>query len=196
MAIICPDCGSSNPDNSAFCGECGVELTALVSNPAPPAEDGPPPRPPLEVDVPATPASAPSRPTVPTRLPPRPAKTPVATATRLQLTRAFLVHTGSGERFELPTDQPAAFIGKPNEEFPPDVDVSGLVGADIVSRVHALVREEKGSFYLEDAGSSNGTFLNGALIQPGARFRKLLGNGDTISLGKGTQISLRFELEE
>jgi ribosomal protein L40E len=176
MSITCQECGSQNPDDSNICGECGVELLR-------PAKDAPP-----------SPAKTPtaSATVAQVALPRTHAKVPVG-STRLQLTEAFLVHVPTGERFDVIIDTPAFFIGKPNDEFPTDMDITHLPGADIVSRIHALIREENNTFYLEDAGSSNGTFLNGELIKPGARFRKPLKNGDILSLGKGERISFRVE---
>src|SRR5579859_1116688 len=39
MAIRCPNCGNENPDDYAFCDECGARLTADTSGP-PPATAG------------------------------------------------------------------------------------------------------------------------------------------------------------
>jgi FHA domain-containing protein len=50
-----------------------------------------------------------------------------------------------------------------------------------VSRHHALVTEEGDRWFLEDRGSFNGTFLNGARIQAGAKVP--LRHGDRIGLG-------------
>ncbi len=92
--------------------------------------------------------------------------------------------------------QPLIFMGKPNLEIPPDLDISHFPGADIVSRIHAAIRmEAEGVYFLEDAGSSNGTFLNGEQIKPGTRFRCRLKPGDLITLGKGNQMGFQFEVE-
>lgn len=47
-----------------------------------------------------------------------------------------------------------------------------------VSRMHARIREEDGDFFVEDAGSRHGTFVNGAPCQ-----RSPLQNKDVITLG-------------
>lgn len=231
MSITCPECGSVNPPESQYCGECGIELSKAEGTSEPiaeksaPPERPPNPRPPkaaksatpaAEKPVPPkaepepvaepvvpppeekTPESPPPRPSVlasapPPAAPSRPA--PIA-GTRLQLTQAFLVHTGTGERFELPIGRSLVYIGKPNEELPPDIDVSPLPHTDVVSRIHATISIEGEQYALEDAGSSNGTYLNGELIRAGARFRRPLSAGDTLSLGKGDKVSFRFELEE
>jgi pSer/pThr/pTyr-binding forkhead associated (FHA) protein len=234
MSITCPECGSVNPPESQYCGECGIELSKTEAAPEPVAEKSAPnperppnPRPPkatkgatptAEKPVPPkvepepvaepvappppeekAPESPPPRPSVlasaPPAAPPRPAPAPIA-GTRLQLTQAFLVHAGTGERFELPIGRSLVYIGKPNEELPPDIDISHLPDTDVVSRIHATICIEGEQYALEDAGSSNGTYLNGELIRAGARFRRPLTSGDTLSLGKGDKVSFRFELEE
>ncbi len=61
-----------------------------------------------------------------------------------------------------------------------------LDGNPIVSRQHAVIREELGEHLIEDLGGANGTFGNDAKIN-----RVRLREGDRIVLGKHT---LRFEL--
>lgn len=67
-------------------------------------------------------------------------------------------------------------IGKKREE----VD---LVLEDMsVSRIHARILDEKGSVYLEDLNSTNGTFKNGLRLQPYEK--RKLEIGDEIKCGK------------
>ncbi len=51
-----------------------------------------------------------------------------------------------------------------------------------VSRVHAHLHRKNGLFYLQDADSVNGTFLNGSPLQPGEL--TLLHNADEVRLGQ------------
>ncbi len=53
-----------------------------------------------------------------------------------------------------------------------------------VSRVHALLRREKGQFILEDAGSKNGLFVNGQRV---VKSHSLV-DGDTIQLAPGLEL--------
>jgi FHA domain/Double zinc ribbon len=145
----------------------------------------------------------PPRPSAPTTNTPLPRMEPLEKSlsnvpgTRLQIAQATLVHLGSQERIELPIGKNLVFLGKPNDEIPPDVDVMRFAGSEIVSRIHALIHNvDDEAFYLEDAGSSNGTFLNDEPIKAGTRWRKRLQPGDTIALGKGGKVSFRFEIEE
>ncbi|MBW4698486.1 MAG: FHA domain-containing protein [Aphanocapsa lilacina HA4352-LM1] len=190
MTILCPECGTQNPEGTTYCIECGADLAQATAQPAGPGEPSLSPSP----EVSMTSSSEPLRPAAELN---GAANARIASpATYLQLERAVLVHLATGERFEVPVTQSSAVIGKPNDEVNVDIDVSHLAGADIVSRIHALVREEEGDFYLEDAGSSNGTFLNGEALKPGARFRRKLQPGDTLALGKNEKIAFRFEITE
>ncbi len=51
-----------------------------------------------------------------------------------------------------------------------------------VSRVHAYLHRQDGVFYLEDADSINGTFLNGSPLEP--KTRVPISNADEIRLGQ------------
>ncbi|NJN58404.1 MAG: FHA domain-containing protein [Leptolyngbyaceae cyanobacterium SL_5_9] len=114
-------------------------------------------------------------------------------STRLQQTAARLFHVQSNSVIELPMHLNVIHIGKPNGQIPPDIDLSGLADSDIVSRVHADIRVEGDAFYLEDLGSSNGTYVNNLPLQMGDRHR--LRPGDRIALGKGDKVSFLFQLE-
>ena len=82
----------------------------------------------------------------------------------------------AGTTFSLPH---GAVIGRdPNVEIPIPNDAKA-------SRAHARVLREGASFVIEDAGSTNGTFVNGQRVT-----RQSLAPGDTIIIG-GT--SLRLE---
>ena len=76
-------------------------------------------------------------------------------------------------------DEPHVVIGRGRSAHIP------LDGNPIVSRQHAVIREEMDSHILEDLGGANGTYLNDALVTQ-ARLRP----GDRIVLGKHT---LRYE---
>lgn len=108
--------------------------------------------------------------------------------------RAILTHEKTKTSFELPTDKPFIYIGKVNEHIPIQVELSKLPNAHIVSRVHGVIHVDNGDYYLEDAGSLNGTAINNEPLKPGTRFRQKLRSGDLITLGKNRQIKLRFEV--
>ncbi len=116
----------------------------------------------------------------------------VASATQLQLQTASLLHLQSNTKIELPLDLDVVHIGKPNGQIPPDIDVAGFPDSEVVSRVHADIRIEGDTFYIEDVGSSNGTYVNHSPLIRGNRHR--LRPGDRISLGKGDLVTFVFQL--
>ncbi|MEJ1932598.1 FHA domain-containing protein [Nostoc sp. NIES-2111] len=148
--------------------------------PEPVAAPEPEPAPIQAVEPPPPPASVPVAP------PPSPART------QLQQITARLVHVQSDREIELPPSLSVIHIGKPNDRIPPDIDVSGFSNSEIVSRVHADIRVEGDAHYIEDVGSSNGTYINNLPLLPGNRHR--LRPGDRISLGKGDLVTFLFKL--
>ncbi len=100
----------------------------------------------------------------------------------------------SEQTIELPQNIPVIHIGKPNDRIPPDIDVSGFSNSEIVSRIHADIRVEADAYYIEDVGSSNGTYINNLPLLPGNRHR--LRPGDRIGLGKGDLVTFLFQVVE
>ncbi|MGG6297418.1 FHA domain-containing protein [Leptolyngbya sp. AN02str] len=113
-------------------------------------------------------------------------------STQLQTQSAKLLHVQTNSLIELPQQLSVIHIGKPNDRIPPDVDVSGFPSSEIVSRVHADIRVESDAFYIEDVGSSNGTYINNMPLPKGNRHR--LRTGDRIALGKGDKVTFLFQL--
>ncbi|MEL6554493.1 MAG: FHA domain-containing protein [Cyanobacteria bacterium J06621_11] len=138
---------------------------------------------------------APATPTPPVISTPIPAPTPMparpSSATQLQVYTARLRQVQTDTTIEIPRQLSVVRIGKPNDHTPPDIDVSGFPDSEIVSRVHANIRVEGDTYYLEDIGSSNGTYINGLPLPVGNRHR--LRPGDRIALGKGDKVSFIFE---
>jgi pSer/pThr/pTyr-binding forkhead associated (FHA) protein len=163
------------------------------------------PLPPTAVAVP--PESNPPHSTEETNLSPPPITQPVteqkktaappsqdvpAARTQLQQVTARLIHVQTNREVELPQNLSVIHIGKPNDRIPPDIDVSGFPNSEIVSRVHCDIRVESDAYYIEDVGSSNGTYINNLPLLPGNRHR--LRPGDRISLGKGDLVTFLFQL--
>ncbi len=116
---------------------------------------------------------------------------PAPAATQLQLQTAKLLHVQTDKTIELPSSVNVIHIGKPNDRVPPDIDVAGFPNSEIVSRIHADIRVEGDVYYIEDVGSSNGTYINNSPLPTGNRHR--LRPGDRISLGKGDQVTFLFQ---
>ena len=76
-------------------------------------------------------------------------------------------------------------IGRPDSElhFYPDIEIDL---DDAVSRRHAEILRHEKDYYLVDAGSTNGTLLNGEMLKP--HEERLLAHGDRIRVGERTEI--------
>jgi ribosomal protein L40E len=155
---------------------------------------------PIASTVPPTVAAVPEQPTFePVTEPPAPpAPDPVSepaappvVATQIQPTAYSLLHLQTNTSIEIPLHLPVIHIGKPNEQSPPDIDVSGFPSAEVVSRIHANLRIEGQDYYIEDVGSANGTYINHNVLAKGNRH--LLRPGDRIGLGKGDLVTFIFQ---
>ncbi|MEO1095161.1 MAG: FHA domain-containing protein [Cyanobacteria bacterium J06638_28] len=151
----------------------------IPSTTAPPEAEG--------SSVPSLQMSEPSTP-VSTTAPPPEAST---SATQIQVNQFKLFHTQTNTPIELPPQLTLIHLGKPNERVPPTIDVSGFPNSEIVSRIHANIRVEGDIYYVEDVGSSNGTYINNMPLAPGNRHR--LRPGDRIALGKGDKVTFIFQ---
>ncbi|MBW4466060.1 MAG: FHA domain-containing protein [Pegethrix bostrychoides GSE-TBD4-15B] len=137
-------------------------------------------------------AALPSEPELPPAAPVKPAVPASNSQTQLQTQTAQLLHVQTNTTVELPSTLAVIHIGKPNDRIPPDVDVSGYPHSEIVSRIHADIRVEGDIYYIEDVGSSNGTYINNAPLPSGNRHR--LRPGDRIALGKGDKVTFLFQV--
>jgi len=105
---------------------------------------------------------------------------------------ASLVHAETGQRLDLDPHGFVWRVGKPHQGTSPDLDLTQFPHAEIVSRAHALIRYDRGQYYLEDTNSSNGTFVNRKPLIPGRRYP--LNDGDYVVFGKGDLVSFLFEI--
>lgn len=115
----------------------------------------------------------------------------IGNPTQIQHYKATLTHVQTGVILELPTELSVIHIGKPNEKIPPDIDVSGFPHSQVVSRIHVDIIVEGDTFFLEDTGSANGTYINHTPLPTGNRHR--LKSGDRIALGKEDKVSFIFD---
>jgi hypothetical protein len=110
----------------------------------------------------------------------------------IPVSQIFLHHVQTDQKFELQSNLKTIHLGRPNDEIPPDLDLSGLPNADVISRIHADIRLEADGYYLEDMGSANGTYINGQRLLHGNRH--LLSPGDRFSLGKEDKVTFIFSV--
>ncbi len=108
---------------------------------------------------------------------------PEPRASKAQMAGSVTILTGHdpGAVFELKT-------GNNDMGRSPDVDIP-IADAGL-SRRHARIVNEEGDYFIEDLGSTNGTFLNGVRLSE----RKKLENGARIQVGETTV--LRFALQD
>jgi pSer/pThr/pTyr-binding forkhead associated (FHA) protein len=197
----CPNCGSTNQTDAVFCGQCGFNLQ--ISEPIVPvsldplATPDPLAIPPPLMPVPTPSAPTPSAPTAGATLGlathfPRSTGGATIGSTQLQVPTAKLLHVQTDTPIELAPELSVIHMGKPNDRIPPDIDLAGYPNSEIVSRIHADIRIEGDAYYIEDVGSSNGTYVNNAPLAVGSRHR--LRAGDRIAFGKGDKVSFLFQL--
>ena len=105
----------------------------------------------------------------------RRAPTPVTTGTLVAVKSPALEH---GERFELEAKAVTVGRGAPN-------DIQ-LDSDEFASSHHARVEPRRDGVWVEDIGSTNGTYVNGARISKA----RVLRNGDVIRVGA---TDLRYE---
>ena len=101
-----------------------------------------------------------------------------------------LFHTQTNTSIELPPHLSVVNIGKPNDNILPDINVSALTNSEVVSRLHAKIWVQGDTYFIEDVGSANGTFLNGTKLEPKTRYH--LNSLDKINLGKGNLVTFIF----
>ncbi len=214
----CPTCGTPAQLDATFCGQCGhsfksvpnvVVETASVGLPATVLTSNEPVMPivaPIPAPIPAAvEISTTATPDLPTIAVTPPVVEPVAVpavepviatpeipvATQIQQSPYQLFHLQTNKAIELPPHLTVVLLGKPNEQKPPDIDVSGFPCSEVVSRIHANIRIEENQYYLEDLGSANGTYVNHNALVKGNRH--LLSTGDRIGLGKGDLVTFLFQ---
>jgi hypothetical protein len=118
--------------------------------------------------------------------------TPMAGVTRLQQPIPQFRHVQSNSILPIP-DVSVVHIGKPNDRYPTEIDLSQFPNSDVVSRSHANIWSENGiDYYVLDVGSSNGTFLNGQFLSPKEKYT--IKSGDRLDFGRDQQVSLIFEM--
>ena len=125
------------------------------------------------------------------QVPPIPSSAPTPVPAQSQPAPHQLLHLQSNTPIEIPPHLQVIHLGKPNDLVAPDIDVSSFACAEVVSRVHANIRLEGESYYIEDVGSANGTYINHNVLAKGNRH--LLRSGDRIGLGKGDLVTFIFQ---
>ena len=115
--------------------------------------------------------------------------TSVMDARQLRETKIFLKLTGSGQQIAA-NDKGELVVGRAHKDKIPDIDLAPHGGAQAgVSRRHSRLLRQAGQWFVEDLGSTNGTFINGVKIPPNQA--TLINAGDKLRFG---QIEVEFGL--
>ncbi|MBQ7569199.1 FHA domain-containing protein [bacterium] len=130
-SAVCPACGATNAQGSAFCEDCGASLSAA---PAPVAVSAPAPAPAPSVSV---------------------GVAPIAVA------RPRLVVSGSSVEFPLDREVMLLGRNSPADGIFPEIDLTEVDTGSYISRRHGRITRQATAFLYEDMGSSNGSFING-----------------------------------
>jgi len=186
--IRCRACGNSNLDTSQFCDECGAKLVTEDIH----RTDFPASARPLTAEGPIF--SGPNATSVggqPLQVEPLVATNDAGSNNSLgRATLTIERGEAAGTSFQMTREE--AVIGRwdaDNGIFP-DVDLDSVDSEAKVSRRHARILKKDGGYFLEDLGSTNGTYVNrGRRLLPGTP--QPLADGDEIIVGK---TFLRFHL--
>jgi hypothetical protein len=217
--IICNNCRAENWDGAQFCDECGKPLPRRPAA-RPPAQSFKPPvesepRAGVEQPRPAQGGNAPNGASdVKGAASPGgengsravlsfPESSPLAASGARAAQAAagrppvvaharFTINRGRAAGKEFPVHEDEAYIGRWDADSGifPDVDLDADDPEAKVSRRHARVTRRGAQYFIEDLGSTNGTFINrGRRLLPGDR--QPLNDGDEIIIGK---TFLRFQV--
>lgn len=210
MSVTCSVCGTINPEGTQYCEGCGVELdtesagpsnqaqpTQSPSIPSPePAEEFLPEHPTAEVA--SQPVQADDAASVPandnTEAANDVVREPFEDATAASPTtaapapaRLIIKRYGNVTNDSIPLQGERMIVGRFDPSTGPvDIDVTGMAGAEHISRRHAEVYADSGVWQVRDLGSTNGVFIKRAgassysprLQEPGE-----LQDGDEVAFG-------------
>jgi hypothetical protein len=122
-------------------------------------------------------------------LAPAPASRPDGTV--LQAPAMSLVHLASGQKLTIAPGARVLCLGAQVDVSHGDWDLWALTGSSAVSRRHALLMvSDAGAVSIMDAGSRNGTFVNGVRLAP--LTPRPLTPQDTVTLGQGDQVAFQL----
>ena len=188
--IVCGKCNTKNVSGSQYCDECGAPLPGahvptrpLGSFVMPAAE---------EMNGQMSMNEAPASMTRPEESA-HSGSSNSRESTEVNGAHAKLVierGRSTGKQFPLNDDESQIGRWDADGGIFPDVDLDADDPEAKVSRRHARIMRRNGQYFIEDLGSTNGTFINrGRRLLPGDR--QLLRDGDEIIVGK---TFLRFHI--
>lgn len=176
--IKCQTCQTANLDTSRFCDECGTRLVQPSKQPdyLPPQVESPAAQT-LHISSPrfATTAVDPIESVQPQQ--------PSEQQTEVHATLVIERGGTPGTRFTLTNDESTIGRWDADNGVFPDIDLDAYDDDAKVSRRHARISRNNGSYFIEDLGSTNGTYINrGRRLLPGNV--QILNDGDEVIVGK------------
>jgi serine/threonine-protein kinase len=173
---------------SRFCDQCGVRFEDIHPSFAPPSEVENISSPKFQVASVTSVGIPPIVERQESVIPDEPSGQPTDPSVHAIL----LIERGNAANTEFPLTAEESNIGRwdaDNGIFP-DVDLDAFDPDSKVSRKHARIIRRNGAYFIEDLGSTNGTFVNrGRRLLPGTP--QVLNSGDEIIVGK---TFLRFQI--
>lgn len=189
---ICQLCNNQNLDTSRFCNECGTKLSDTFTEQSSQSIAGQEKRSnssPQFVSAQVTSIGIPPLVEPPAAI----EKSPSNNDAEVPQHARLIIERGEGSDTEFPLSGDESNIGRwdaDNGIFP-DVDLDTFDPDAKVSRRHARIIRRDRNYFIEDLGSTNGTFVNrGRRLLPGAP--QVLSEGDEIIVGK---TFLRFRIK-
>lgn len=189
-AGACPNCQTVNPANALFCENCGYDFTT-----------GTLPRP-IEPLAPPTPAATPTPPSALDLAAGNPSPAPAETwVAEVWIDPDWYADQQSTDPLPspgLPTvvtlKHTSILIGRASRSrgISPDIDLGSDSG---ISRRHAQLTTDGTRWFVEDLGSSNGTYVGSGLgtlpTTPVAAGKTEIGPDDRVYLGAWTRLVIR-----
>jgi hypothetical protein len=175
----CANCGAANPPDALFCEDCGYDFTTG--------------------QLPSTQASS----ATPTPQPPNATPATVEWVAEVWVDPDWYGRNRdeatepcppAGAPRVVPLAGTSALVGRPSSsrQIHPQVDCTPDTG---VSRRHAQLLFDSDRWFVEDLGSTNGTFVAGAGVLPSDPIpsgeRRELGDNDRVYVGAWTRIVVR-----
>ncbi|MEP7289723.1 MAG: FHA domain-containing protein [Chloroflexota bacterium] len=167
--MMCPNCKHWNEAGARFCEECGFELTDVDAAAQSQVSLAP------ATLVPAPPAASNSG--VPDPAPQTLVPATDAAPAPVTYNGPRLVLGSTGSIFKLGD---MTVIGREDPTL--QIDFDGYPEGKYISHHHAQIRNTSGTFYIEDLGSSNHTWVNDIKLAPNQA--EPLHDGDKVRMGK------------
>jgi hypothetical protein len=182
--IRCHNCKTANLDTSRYCDECGTRLIQPPAGIVPEVADYVAPHFDPSPSKAANTSLAGSAPIVDKLLTNVPDDQRVPSPSTPGHATLVIERGGTpGTEFQLTNDESTIGRWDADNGVFPDIDLDTHDDDAKVSRRHARIRRNNGSYFIEDLGSTNGTYVNrGRRLLPGNT--QILNDGDEVIVGK------------